>query len=189
MNRADRINEYGVKEVPNLFICDKEGNVLYYSRWLKKAEFSPIFDQRLWECNIVGAIGNLEDWYNIPYDEAVDTFYFRTFKRNRNTGEDEPLCFAITPEKIIPQGFNFAADGEPFNFPIVIRFRPHKLIWISDNDCPNYEVCFKENENENSVSHIILSKPKRTFKEVQVNNCKKRLDALRGKINEDKKFN
>ena len=41
MNRIDRINEYGVKEVPDIFICDEFGDILYYSKALKKVDFIP----------------------------------------------------------------------------------------------------------------------------------------------------
>ena len=177
MNRLDRKTEYGVKEVPDIFICDENGNILYYSRTLKRVDFIPLYGKK-WECSIIGALGNLEDWYNIPYNSNIKAFYFRTFKRNKNTGKDEPLCFAIAPIEILPQLFSFAAGGEPFDFPIVFNFNSDDLIWLDDENCPSYEISFK-NENSPAPSKITFLKPEKTFKEVKIDKYRERLKKMR----------
>lgn len=177
MNRFDRKDEYGVKEVPDIFICNEDGNILYYSRTLKRVDFTPLYGKK-WRCSVIGALGNFEDWYNIPYDNNVKTFYFRTFKRNKNTGKDEPLCFVIAPSEILPQPFSFAADGDPFNFPIIFDFNSDDLVWVDDENCPNYEISFK-NESSLTPSKIIFLKPEKTFKDVKIDRCKKRLEEMR----------
>lgn len=178
MTKTDRLSEYGVKEVPDVFICDENGEILYYSRVLKRVDFIPLYEKKNWKCSITGALGDLEDWYHIPYDEEIKTFYFRTFKRNRNTGEDEPLCFAISPSEILAQPFSLASDGDPFTFPVIFYFYPHNLIWVDDENCPNYEISFEE-EKLQSSSKITFLKPKKTFKEIKIDNCKERLKEMR----------
>jgi hypothetical protein len=41
MNRLDRIDEYGVKEVPDIYFCNGNGDVLYYSRTVKRVDLYP----------------------------------------------------------------------------------------------------------------------------------------------------
>lgn len=182
MNRIDRENEYGIKEVPDVFICDENGEILYYSRTLKRVDFTPLtpmYGKEKWQCSIIGALGNLEDWYHIPYDERIKTFYFRTFKRNRDTGEDEPLCFAISPSEILIQPFSLVAEGDPFTFPITFYFHSHNLIWVNSENCPNYEISYEGQESQ-TFTKITFLKPKKTFSEIKVNNCKERLREIRG---------
>lgn len=135
MNKTNRTNQYCVKEVPDLYVCNENGNILYYSNTLERVDLYPTVDG-FWRGFIETTFGNLEDWYSLPYNKEANLFYFRTFKRNTNTGEDEPLCFVISIEKIIPQGFYFKADGGLFSFPVVFSFKPEKLLFIKDEDCP-----------------------------------------------------
>lgn len=185
MNRIDRINEYGVKEVPDIFICNEFGDILYYSRTLKKVNFLPERKNK-WRCEIKGAIGNIEDWYNIPLDSTIHTIYFRTFKRNKNTGEDEPLCFVITPDEIVPQGFSLAANSEPFDFPIVFTFNPYNLLWVDDIDCPAYEAIFDEEKDNLQTYEVNFIKPKRNWNQIKQDIVKERLIALKRRTNADK---
>lgn len=175
MNSISFKEEYGVKEVPDVFICNANGDILYYSKTLKRVDFTPLYGEK-WRCSIVGVLGNLEDWYNIPYDSNVKTFYFRTFKRNKNTGKDEPLCFAVAPLEILPQAFSFATDGDPFSFPIVFNFSFNDLIWLNDESCPK-EIHLKD-ENFLMSSKVVFLKPEKTFKDVKIDKYKERLEGM-----------
>lgn len=180
MNKADKIFRYGIKEVPDVFICNEKGDILYYSDTLKKVSFIPKEDN-LWECKIIGTIGNLDDWYNIPFDSSVHSFYFRTFKRNVEIGEDEPLCFAITPKKIIPQSFTFEADSESFNFPIVFNFKTIDLLWVKNEDCPKYYIDLEPYDSAPYVNKktVKFTRPVKNYKQVKIEQVKKRLKELK----------
>lgn len=180
MNRANNIFEYGIKDIPDMFICNEKGEILYYSIALKKISFIPKSD-KLWKCKILIAVGNLEDWYNVPYDGSINSFYFRTFKRNKDTGKDEPLCFAITPKKIIPQKFSFKPGLEPFEFPIIFNFHPMDLLWVRSEDCPKYSISFEQCSSTpyKEEKIITFTQPIKNYKQVKIEQVKKRLEELK----------
>lgn len=166
MNKTNRTNQYGVKEVPDLYVCNENGDVLYYSDTLIRVDLYPTTNGP-WRGFMETPIGNLEDWYSLPYDTEAKFFYFRTFKRNKDTGEDEPLCFVIPVEEVVPQGFYFKADGGPFTFPVVFIFKHEKLLFIRDEDCPK-----KEAKN-------FIIPPEKNYKQVKAELVRKTLMELK----------
>lgn len=180
MNKANKINLYGVKEVPDLYVCNKNGDVLYYSETLTRVDLYPTTDGS-WRCFIETPIGNLEDWYNLPYDKQANLFYFRTFKRNKNTGEDESLCFVISPEKIIPQGFYFKAGEGPFRFPVVFTFKPERLIFIENEDCPKKQIDLIE-----KTTKFKFAPPKKNYKQIKIELVQKTVMELKEKSKRNK---
>ena len=170
MNKTNRINQYGVKEVPDLYVCNENGDILYYSNTLIRVDLYPTTTGS-WRGFMETTIGNLEDWYSLPYNTEANLFYFRTFKRNTNTGEDEPLCFVIPVEEKIPQGFYFKADSGPFPFPVVFLFKPEKLLFIKDEDCPKKEI-------DITGSNIFIP-PEKNYKQIKADLVRKRLMELK----------
>lgn len=180
MNKLDRIDEYGVKEVPDIYFCNGNGDVLYYSRTVKRVDLYPSTNGT-WRGYIETALGNLEDWYKIAYDKDVQLIYFRTFQRNKSTGEDEPLCFVISFDEIVPQSFGFKADSDPFCFPIVFIFKPNKLIFVKDKDCPKCEVSFRQYGPGIYMEEKIIRfvQPERSYKQIKTDLTKERLEELK----------
>lgn len=82
----------------------------------------------------------------------------------------------ISPEEIYSGSFILGANKGSFDFPIKFKFNINNLIWINDEDCPQYEVLFIKNETPEY--HFI--KPKHTYKEVKIKHIRDRLSKMRG---------
>ena len=133
---------YAIKEVPDIFYCNENGEVLFMSRTAKSVEFQSTVDDnniKCWSVTINDMLGDLETWFDIQdkiNHNIIKEIYFRTYARNMS-GEDIPYCFKICPIEIknIKQGL--AADGEIFNYVIKFLFYiiPEK---IDEWACPNY---------------------------------------------------
>lgn len=179
MNNKKFENSYGIKEVPDVFICDEDGKILYYSVATKKMKLSQQANSCLWEGECEIAIGNLELWFNLTHDPKVKSIYFRTWKRDRETGED--VAFAIAINEPIFHDFEICLkpDEDPFTFPIKFSFAIGKLEIVPDEDAPNVVTTIDEKAN---ITRTFID-PAHTLKELKAIKVKERLKELKLKRN------
>lgn len=132
-------DEYGIKTIPDIYYCDEEGKVLYYSDCLTSCEFEIACSEKgLWKLTVIEPRGNIETWLSIQRDitsKTIKQIFLRSTQRALSNGHDEPLCLCILPKNIgeIKQGFK---PDEPFIFPISFYFSVIRQ--VSDSNCPNY---------------------------------------------------
>ena len=141
MNSIDKLESFGIKEVPDVYFCDEEGNILYFTQLVKHIKFSQIKRKAYgaeWKCRFTCPLGNLENWFKIPTDINIKTIYFRTVKRSAKTGEDIPFAVAINNPQFSDFEFELGADLDNFNFPISFHFTIAQLAIINDEkNLPN----------------------------------------------------
>ena len=145
--------EYGAKEVPDLYFCNENGKVLYLDRFLHYFIVSRHTNKegiKGWLITFSGNIGSFQDYYDLC--ELIDSekiiLYARGLKRNRETGEDEPLCLEIRGSIIEKAEHHFSAGGEPINFGMSC-FTYLTINEIDDWNCPYYGI------DENNKPYIV----------------------------------
>ena len=179
MNNKKFENSYGIKEVPDVFICDEDGKILYYSVVTKKMKLSQQANSCLWEGQCEIGVGNLELWFNLTHDPKVKSIYFRTWKRDRETGEDVAFAIAINEPTFHDFEICLKPDGDPFTFPIKFSFAIGKLEIVSDEDAPNVITTIDEKANTTRT----LIDPAHSLKELKAIKIKEHLKELKLKKN------
>ena len=133
MNKIKNKDKFDFKEVPDIFLLNEKGEIIYcidtiksfeakfqgYGKWIIKVT-SSIFHKN---------ISSLWTNYNQHYD-----IYCRTFKRNLETRKDSDFCFKFENAILKTISINADSDGEPCNFPIV--FMSDNMIFINNEECP-----------------------------------------------------
>lgn len=177
MNNKDFKDSYGIKEVPDIFICDEEGEILYYSTVTKKMKLSQQANSCLWEGECEIAIGNLETWFNICHDSRVKDIYFRTWKRSKETGEDVPFAIAISGIKFHDFEICLKPDADPFTFPIKFAFAIGNLRIVTDENAPN--VITSVDKNGNTIKTFI--NPAQSLKQLKIKEIKEKINNMKRK--------
>lgn len=137
MNAKNFVDSYGIKEIPNIFLCDRNGKVLYYTDKVIETKFIQQDNSDLWEAECTIACGNPETWFEISHNQNIESIYFRTHKRSFITGIDEPFIIAIEYPKFHNFKFCLEAEEYPFNFPITFTFAIGNMRFVKDEDAPD----------------------------------------------------
>lgn len=176
MYSKDMLDAYGYKEVPDIYLCDENGEILYFTDATKTMILSQS-NNKNWRGRFSAAIGNLENWLKISADSDIKTIYFRTYKRSKDTGEDVPYGILINEPIFHDFSLIFRPDIDPFDFPIKFDFKIDNLRVVEGDDCP--EVIKTWNEHgELNISYI---KPKRTFGDIRKEETIKKVQELKTK--------
>lgn len=77
MRKVNSSGYYKIEQVPDVYVCDTKGTLLYYSNVITDFKIEPKEDF-IWECSIKMSIGNIRDWFNFLSNTSLETFYFRT---------------------------------------------------------------------------------------------------------------
>lgn len=176
MYSKDMLDAYGYKEVPDIYLCDENGNILYFTDVTKTMVLSQMGNKN-WRGYFSAAIGNLENWFKISADSNIKTIYFRTYKRSKDTGEDIPYGILINEPNFHSFHLMFRPDADPFDFMIKFDFKMDNLRIVEGDDCP--EVIKTWNEHgELNISYI---KPKRIFSDIKKEEVIKKIQELKDK--------
>ena len=131
-------NSYKVKMIPDIFYCDENGKVIYYSDNLQECYFeNSNKEEGKWKCTVVEKNGNIKSWFDIQRginSGYIERIYLRTTKENCD-GSNDSLCLMIIPSAIGEIKSGFEPDSY-FSFPISFYFS--SINSIEDHLCPNY---------------------------------------------------
>lgn len=141
-------DNFGVKEVPDLFFINKEDNTLVYSADTLKKFKAEYIDYGKWTIKFK-TLGFCESFYQLweNYDRHYD-IYCRTFKRRFKDGKDYELCFKFNNAILDKSQINLGVDDDPCDFPTI--FSSDNIEIIDDKDCPKFGL------NENGEKEIFI---------------------------------
>ena len=174
MYSKDMLDAYGYKEVPDIYLCDENGKILYFTDVTKSTILKQINGNN-WKGRFSAAIGNLENWFKISADSNIKTIYFRTYKRSKNTGEDIPYGILINEPNFHSFNLIFMPDMDPFDFPIQFDFKINNLRIVKGDDCPKVIKSYSESGKLN----IDYTKPERTFNDIKKEEITKKIKELK----------
>lgn len=174
------LDAYGYKEVPDIYLCDENGRILYFTDVAKSMILTQINNNN-WKGRFSAAIGNLENWFKISADHNIKTIYFRTHKRSKDTGEDISYGILINEPKFHSFNLMFKPDMDPFNFPIQFDFKLNDLRIVKGDDCPE----IIKSWNENGKLNISYITPKRTFNDIKKKEVTQKIKELKEKTNKE----
>lgn len=134
-------NLYAFKNIPDVFYCNENGEVLYFSKTAKSVEFTynKNFSNR-WTLTVTDTVGNEIDFFKLQKDICNGTItdvYLRSTHRSTSDGEDYPLCLKIKVYKLGDIKCGTYSDGELFKFILPILYTQTPEL-VDDANCPNY---------------------------------------------------
>ena len=124
---------YGFKEVPDAFFCLKGSKTVDFALTTLKY-FKYENDGGVYYLTFKDVLFDpttfllIEEWL-----DRTD-LYLRSYKRNKETGKDEPFCMKFEGLKFISSSFDAAADGDPAEFFYTIAAESKSF--IEDSECP-----------------------------------------------------
>lgn len=122
--------EYGFKEVPDMVLTNKQGEVVFKSNLLKK--YNASFGNKIWNINIKYALFT-DSLLNLM-NQSFDTAYFKSVKRNRITMQDETIVFKFSGVKYKCLSIYAYSSGDPCDFPM--GFEADKMEIVDESEWP-----------------------------------------------------
>lgn len=177
MNRNNITELYGIRNLPEVYFCDENGNIIYYVEYTKIVKLKQK-DKTKWIGKITAPIGNLESWFKIFNDASIKTIYLRGDERSCETGKDVFYAIAINEPEFKNNCFLLKPDGY-FGFEILFEFKINNLEIVEDINSPKIIKTFHDNGKIN-IDYI---KPEKTFDEIKTNKIKNRLKELKDSYN------
>ena len=142
MQSIERSDFFSLKYLPNIYFCDENGKVLFFSESAIKVIFKKKTKYQ-WKCKISDPIGNFTDYFeliNLLEENKIKYVFFRTTQKNLSLGKEVPFCFKIRlDENIEVKNNEISFSSEDFVFfDIFFNFYAYNNpCEIKEEYCPN----------------------------------------------------
>lgn len=142
MQSIEQSDFFSLKYIPDIYFCDENGKVLFFSESAIKVIFKKKTKYQ-WKCKISDPIGNFTDYFeliNLLEENKIKYVFFRTTQKNLSLGKEVPFCFKIRlDENIEVKNNEISFSSEDFVFfDIFFNFYAHNNpCEIKEEYCPN----------------------------------------------------